>query len=265
MGAKTSCRLLVDPPAEGTWNMALDEALLNASLESQLATLRFYQWSRPTLSLGYFQRYEDRTGHLASQIVPVVRRLSGGGAILHDREVTYSLSLPASHHLASDTQALYDALHATLIEFLQGAILQATPSWKTVRCASPSKSPASQVPFLCFERRFLGDILLLNEAAPASRIEHKIVGSAQRRRRGGVLQHGSILLSRSPMAPELSGIQEITRIAIHPEDLFSALPDALAHALNLDLQTGPMPNDLRNLAQKIQREKYEVDTWTQRR
>ena len=71
--------------------MAVDEALLIDAAENGVATLRFYQWSEPTLSLGYFQRYDDRDQHAASRECAVVRRQTGGGAILHDRELTYSL------------------------------------------------------------------------------------------------------------------------------------------------------------------------------
>ncbi len=95
----TDCRLIVHPPSPGAWNMAVDEALLMDAVENGVATLRFYQWSEPTLSLGYFQRYSDREQHAASRKCAVVRRQSGGGAILHDRELTYSLMLPAGSPL----------------------------------------------------------------------------------------------------------------------------------------------------------------------
>src|SRR5690349_21694465 len=91
-------RLLVDAPAGGAWNMAVDEMLLDGVAGgATLPTLRFYQWSPPCLSLGYFQPFEvvDVEGCRA-QGVDVVRRPTGGRAILHDREVTYSIALPAS-------------------------------------------------------------------------------------------------------------------------------------------------------------------------
>jgi len=91
--AHPTCRLIVDRPAPGAWNMAVDEALLDAAVEQGVAALRFYQWSEPTLSLGYFQRHADRDSHAASHDCTLVRRQSGGGAILHDRELTYSLTL----------------------------------------------------------------------------------------------------------------------------------------------------------------------------
>ena len=74
--------------------MAVDEALLETAASLGVPTLRFYQWQEPTMSLGYFQEYADRLRHAASAGCPTVRRASGGGAIMHDRELTYSLAVP---------------------------------------------------------------------------------------------------------------------------------------------------------------------------
>jgi len=69
--SNTPCRLIIDPPAEGAWNMAVDEALLDAAAETNMPTLRFYQWQCPTLSLGYFQQYA-----IAKNIRQVLKRMS---------------------------------------------------------------------------------------------------------------------------------------------------------------------------------------------
>src|SRR5438105_7871697 len=93
-----SWRLLVDPAAGGAWNMAVDEVLLDGvAAGTTPPTLRFYEWMPPCLSLGYFQPFEvvDVDGCRALGI-EVVRRPTGGRAILHDRELTYSVALPAS-------------------------------------------------------------------------------------------------------------------------------------------------------------------------
>jgi lipoate-protein ligase A len=233
---RDECRLLVDQPAPGDWNMAVDEMLLDWAAEHGAACLRFYQWEKPTLSLGYFQSYEDRWDHAASRDCPVVRRLTGGGAILHDAELTYSLVLPAQHRLARNRDALYDTVHRSLIETLaswgiHAAILGQTLATRrvSVLACPPADVPAAArdqkpagdgsplnshvcgtEPFLCFQRRTAGDVVVGDV---------KIAGSAQRRRRGAVLQHGSVLLRRSPAAPELPGIEEVTRQAISPLDL----------------------------------------------
>ena len=93
----TPCRQILSEPTDGASNMALDEALLESAAAAGAnvrPTLRIYGWPRPTLSLGYFQRAADREMHEASGECDLVRRPSGGGAILHDRELTYALVLP---------------------------------------------------------------------------------------------------------------------------------------------------------------------------
>ena len=80
-------RLIIDPPALGRMNMAIDEALLESASRGE-TILRFYSWSPATLSLGYFQAYDDRREHSASADLDVVRRSTGGGAIVHDQEIT---------------------------------------------------------------------------------------------------------------------------------------------------------------------------------
>src|SRR5689334_21696416 len=96
-----SLRLIIDPPRQGSMNMAIDDALLESAAEAGVATLRLYQWSEPTLSLGYFQAAAERKTHQPSLTCALVRRASGGGAILHDRELTYSLALPEKSSVAA--------------------------------------------------------------------------------------------------------------------------------------------------------------------
>src|SRR5437879_11737154 len=96
--AADTWRLLLDKPASGAWNLAVDEVLLDAvAAGAAPPTLRFYAWTPPCLSLGYFQPFDvvDVDGCWALG-VDVVRRPTGGRAILHDRELTYSVVLPAS-------------------------------------------------------------------------------------------------------------------------------------------------------------------------
>lgn len=245
--------------------MAVDEALLDEVAASGRPVLRFYQWQQPTLSLGYFQRAADRALHAASADAALVRRLSGGGAILHDRELTYSLILPATHRLARDTQRLYDAVHQTLVTELSKHALEENTLWTFELYPVPSTNSADEEPFLCFQRRTQGDIVL----APSEQTSHlpspKIVGSAQRRRRGIVLQHGSILLSQSRLAPELPGIAETTDAQLSASELVETLPLRFAEPLQLSLQSGTFSERLVERAKQLQREKYESTDWTERR
>ena len=91
---------MIEGPGDGPWQMAVDEVLLDSAALHKTATLRFDRWQTPTVSLGYFQHVADRAQHPASLACPLVRRLSGGRAIVHDHELTYCLTLPAEHPLA---------------------------------------------------------------------------------------------------------------------------------------------------------------------
>jgi len=213
MTASTECRLLLDPPASGAWNMAVDDMLLEWSAERGGCCWRFYGWQQATLSLGYFQQYAQRQQHPSSRDCPAVRRLTGGGAIVHDAELTYSLVVPSGHRLAARQSLLYETVHASLIEALADMGIPAA------LCRQPASLPAAAEPFLCFQRRTLGDVLLS---------ETTIAGSAQRRRRGAVLQHGSVLLRGSPAAPELAAVEELTGRVFTPEKFAEIwLPKAL--------------------------------------
>ena len=199
--------------------MAVDEALLESAADSGQATLRFYTWQEPTLSLGYFQSVADRQQHFASLDCPLVRRASGGGAILHDRELTYSITLPQP----AASAALYDACHESLIAALGELGVVATMFRQSASC-NGQDTQANQEPFLCFQRRTCSDIVCK---------EAKIAGSAQRRRRGAVLQHGSILLGRSGFAPELLGIEDVAGIKLTAAELIARWPPHLAARLDL--------------------------------
>jgi lipoate-protein ligase A len=215
-------RLLIDSVAGGAWNMALDEALLETAAATGQPTLRFYEWQEPTLSLGYFQSVADRRQHSASLDCPLVRRASGGGAILHDRELTYSITLPQPTAAA----ALYDACHETLIAALSELGVAASMVRQSASCKSDDSQTVPE-PFLCFQRRTCSDIVCE---------EAKIVGSAQRRRRGAVLQHGSILLARSTFAPELPGIKDVAGIETAADELIARWTPRLAARLGLSFR-----------------------------
>lgn len=246
----TPCRLLIDPPCKGAWNMAVDQALLEAVTEGSPPIWRFYRWVEPTLSLGYFQEYDDRKKHPSSQACEIVRRSSGGGAILHDAELTYSLTLPANHPLAVGRLDLYREVHRTLIEAL--ARLGVSSSSLSMN----SKKNSEENPFLCFQRRAEGDVLLGDS---------KIAGSAQRRIQGAVLQHGSILLKQSAVAPELKGIGELSGISIDTNHLIEAWLNLLKERLKLDFRPEKLTVDEQDRARQLVADRYGADAWTRLR
>jgi lipoate-protein ligase A len=186
-------RILTDPPLDGSANMARDEALMEAvgRGESPL-TLRLYQWSPPTISLGYFQPYADFEAlEPPARDLAVVRRPTGGGAILHDQELTYSLTLPLDHLLLSrGPNHLYELAHDAVIAALDEHSIQAR------RGGFTDDSGPRHGPFFCFARRHCYDVLIADHQNPLTPVGgHKIAGSAQRRTRRAVLQHGSIVLA----------------------------------------------------------------------
>jgi lipoate-protein ligase A len=241
-------RLLIDPPAKGAWNMAVDETLLESAAQG-IATLRFYAWSEPTLSLGYFQHARERDAHAASRDCPLVRRASGGGAILHDRELTYSLAVPTGNRLGGQSESLYRAAHQTLIQALGELGV-------TAHLHAPAAGDPVPTAFLCFERRTKGDVIC--RAA-------KIAGSAQRRSRGAIVQHGSVLLGRSPCAPELPGIEQLSGAPLAAEELLAAWSPQIAAELSGSIETGTLTASEQALAATIENERFGSSAWTLRR
>ena len=172
-------RLLDTPPAPGAWNMALDEALAASVRGGGPPVLRFYRWSPPCLSLGRNQpargRYDE--AELRRRGIEVVRRPTGGRAVLHDRELTYSVAV-ADGALGSPRQA-YAAVNRALVAGLRRLGVGATLQPNTGRRAAvPSLAP-------CFAEPAEGEVVAGGR---------KLVGSAQVRQRGVLLQHGSLLL-----------------------------------------------------------------------
>ena len=216
-------------PRTGSRNMATDEYLLEAALSDGLKAVRMYRWIEPTVSLGYFQDSSDEALQTTFQKLTTVRRLSGGGAILHHHELTYSFVLPPDNPLTKIPTELYGRVHSAIIKVLGdfGA-----------ECAMRGEDSAkSDEPFLCFVRGDRHDIHCTG---------HKVVGSAQRRRKGAVLQHGSIILKRSPHAPEISGLSDLsesfqqkTASAKDVDDLESAIGDAIAQSLGTAIAQSP--------------------------
>lgn len=207
--------IIDDTPGDGTWNMAVDEALLESGVHGDGVTLRWYAWRVPTISLGYFQAVPEFAPDDPLHGLPLVRRLSGGGAILHHHEWTYSCVLPASHPFAARPTLLYTEVHQAMIEVL--AANGAHARLRGERTAANEKHI-----FLCFLRGDPRDVVLSG---------HKIIGSAQRRRGGVVLQHGSLLLRSSPHAPMQPGLRDLAEVDLDDIPLRSQLADSVAHRL----------------------------------
>jgi lipoate-protein ligase A len=147
--------------------MALDEALLGCAT---MPTLRFYQWQRPSLSFGYFGRYEDVVAEASRR--DVVRRWTGGGIVLHGSDVTYSLIVPAEFlPVNTSARSVYTSVHRAIARAL------AKEEVELAMADAPKVSNA------CFANAVTADVLAHGR---------KIAGAAQRRTRVGLLQQGSV-------------------------------------------------------------------------
>ena len=229
--------------------MAVDEILLGWASRSQECVVRCYRWEVPTLSLGYFQAHDHRRRHPPSLASAVVRRVSGGGAILHDAELTYSIALPGGHPLARRRLALYRAAHEAVVEVLAELGLSS-------RLCQGELSSSGEAPFLCFRRRSVGDVLCG---------EAKVAGSAQRRLAGAILQHGSVLLGRSPAAPELPGVEDLGGMPMGAEAFAHRWLDDLAERLGWRWQVEPLSQAEQRATEALVTAKYGHAGWTTRR
>jgi lipoate-protein ligase A len=240
------CRLMPFASAPGPQNMAADEVLLESALAG-VASLRFYGWSGPTLSLGYFQAERSRRLDELLASLPFVRRATGGDALVHHHEVTYALALPAGSPWQSSQPWLL-RMHEIIRQALQELGVMA-----------PLRSPASDPPFtgvLCFQHITPGDLVIGSA---------KVVGSAQRRQRGALLQHGGILLARSPHAPELPGIRELSGKSPTEEEVANAVSEEFARQTNWPLVPAPWSDAEQQRIRQLVATKYMRETWNQKR
>jgi lipoate-protein ligase A len=256
-------QLIEDGPASGAWNMAVDEVLLASAAEIGTATLRFYRWEQPILSLGYFQPKADRQSHPASWRCPLVRRHSGGGAIVHDDELTYALAWPLRRGNQQAGRAdetanqLYAIIHSQLVQTLAKFGLEARlhePPPGNQPSPATAQGPTSE-PFLCFQRRAPGDVVLG---------EYKVLGSAQRRKRGAILQHGSLLLARSWAAPELPGLAELAP-TVNLGELTDTWKTGIFAALGVEPELKTLTDWETTRAEQLAADKFLSTTWTNRR
>lgn len=236
--ASLSCRLLPFACAAGPANMAADEVLLQTAALHGEASLRFYGWSEATVSLGYFQPSRCRLDNPFLAPLPWVRRPSGGKTLVHHHELTYALALPAGSlwqgseswlirmhriiaaalgHLGVASLALVAAT-SPIHPFQSGGVRETLPHFEA-REALPTfgrgrLGACACDQLLCFQQHTAGDLLCG---------QNKVVGSAQRRHRQCLLQHGGILLAGSPHTPTLVGLRDLTGLTLPLAELQAAL------------------------------------------
>ena len=253
-------------------NMALDEALLMMH-EAGTAppTLRVYGWCQPTLSLGYAQNTQQEVDLAAchAQGVAVIRRPTGGRAVLHDQEVTYSVVMPVA--LTDGPPTITE--HYRRIGMALAAALQAlglpVHLARPQRRAVPTRTPASPACFAALSRY---------ELSVAGK---KMVGSAQKRAQRALLQHGSIplwmdrqrLFQCLQVPPEqraalvqaasttMAAVNEVAAQPVAPVALHAALRQGFGVTFGVELIEMPIAPEEWRLAQHLRATKYATDAW----
>ena len=265
----TPWRLLLTPELDGPTNMAMDEAMLLLADQGLIApTLRIYSWAPACVSLGYFQNTSQTVDvDLCAQLgLGLVRRLTGGGALYHDDEVTYSLAWPGqTKQIPSNIEGSYQTILQAIGQGLNnglGAVLD----------SSHGAGSYGDEAF-CLARSSCYDLTLSGK---------KVVGSAQRRMKNGFLQHGSILLGRKPgrllelfgrtssslnletIQARTIGLREALGHEISFDQASSSVVGGFESVLGVTLEKSDLLAHERGLVQRLIKEKYGLDSWNRR-
>lgn len=252
-------RLIIQGQQHAYFNMALDEALSEAVRQNSAPpTLRLYSWDKPSLSIGYFQRASDvNIEYCSKKGYPLVRRLTGGRAVLHDSELTYSFS-------ASSLTPPFQHSLMEMYRIVSNAMVRALGTCGIEARISSGKKAARRNNSACFRTVSYAEITIDGK---------KVIGSAQKRFSNGFLQHGSILMDFN--AKELSrtlgqdgkdsysdicGVNEYAP-GITMDDLGSALKEAFEKELGAKLITdNPSAIEMKR-ARELERNKYSTPEW----
>jgi lipoate-protein ligase A len=256
----TRWTLLVDEPAGGAWNMALDQALLDAAEREGCATLRLYAWQPHTLSFGRNEPATRRYDRAAIERngLAVVRRPTGGRAVWHADEVTYAVAAP--NGVFGSLRETYRAIHGLLAEALMGlgAPVGLAPDRPAVGVGAGA----------CFASAAGGEVVTVNGG--------KVVGSAQVRTERAFLQHGSIILSGAQEevaavtvggaeAPNVVGLaQLLPRAKATHAAVSRAIASAAARRWDVPGTPEPLSAGLRDAAEALL-PRYRDPAWTWRR
>jgi len=255
-------RCIVHEPARGAWNMAVDEALMDSARSGQ-TTLRFYGWEPGCLSFGRNQTARDRYdgAETARRGFDVVRRPTGGRSVLHHRELTYSVTAPAE--IWGGLREAYARINRALAAGLREIGVDASVS--SGKPGNPIPRPTVRA---CFRDPLPGEVTVR---------DRKLIGSAQWRERGALLQHGSLLIHNDqavveelriggppPQEVPASGLAELLDPLPDPTDLATILATAFGLELGVPVEGQALDREELEVAEKL-RHRYEDDAWTWRR
>lgn len=257
-------RVVRTAPASGAYNMAVDQALLDEAARRATGVWRTYAWEKPTISFG---RNESVLNRFSAQSVAgagldVVRRPTGGRALLHAAEVTYSVVVPIGDDVSWTD--VYSAVNDVLLSALQSL---GVPAQLASRSAAPLLRPDGPV---CFDQPAPGEIAVGGQ---------KLVGSAVWRERAAYLQHGSILIddqqerlasamhTPQPAAPPAASLSQLLAPVPSWDRVAGALERALRDATSRVGLEPPMDTPLELSDQVIARHelRFRDPTWLWRR
>ncbi len=270
---QTTWRVIEHLPAKGAWNMAVDEAILESVYSGEsLPTLRLYAWEPACLSLGHAQPFSEvNTETLARNGWDVVRRPTGGRAILHVDELTYSVIAPnTDSRVTGGVLESYLRLSQALLEALR--IMGLSPEANEKKSDNGSGKPNP----VCFEVPSNYEITVNGK---------KLIGSAQARRKEGILQHGALplygdltrIITALNFKDQATRQRAKDRLMEHATTVewemgstpdwrkaASAFEDAFSSELNLDLVPGGLSEQETKRADELVQEKYANPIWTER-
>ncbi len=242
-----TCRLYPYAVASGPANMAADELLARQVAEERMAALRFYGWSEATVSLGYFQPARVRQGPGLATL-PWVRRPSGGATLVHHHELTYALAVPPQFARRAEEPWL-TRMHRVIAQALANLGLAGVIDMATGPAVKHGE-------VLCFQQHTPGDLLCRGA---------KVVGSAQRKYRQALLQHGSILLARSEHAPALPGLLELTGTRLTASQVSDAILASLHAETGWRFEAAAWSRADLEAGSALSVKKYASSDWNERR
>jgi len=264
-------RLIINSPGKGAWNMAVDEAVLEfVAKKEKPPTLRLYAWDPYCLSLGHAQPAADvNLQALKAKGWGLVRRPTGGKAILHADEITYAIIAPMDEPRVSGTVLeSYQRLSMALLTALRIIGIQADSKPKK------SVSRRSLINPICFESP--SDYEITSNGK-------KIIGSAQARRLQGVLQHGSIPLygditriiqilnynsiseqkeAKNNLQDKACTLNDIPNKKITWQNTANALISGFSNELNITFFQSHLSDKEINRAKELVQRKFGLDEWT---
>ena len=258
-------RIIKSGSLDAYTNMAIDEALYSVFCKdpSAIPIFRIYRWKEPSFSIGVSQdpRQELDIEKCKTEKIPYVRRMTGGGIIFHDDEITYSFIVPEDIYAPRRPVAeSFKALCSFLIIFYRK--LGCEPDFAIDK---PYRGIVGELSPFCFAGREKYDIVISGK---------KIGGNAQKRNRGIIFQHGSIPLSidrarisdfsKSTLAPELAeaiSLSELNSSTLSIEKLTDLLINSLEEAFSVSCKESVLSEEELSLALKLREEKYITEEW----